>query len=136
MFVFRSFSRLSLKKGGKSVARKSSAKSFFDTLGEVDAPSTANSTYHSTLPSTLSSPPPPSVDVTTSKKFVDPLTRFDPGVYKLVIRNTLGIRIIWYSDHGDLFDCQMVRYCITMVVSYLDHHSVKGPIFRPSVCEF
>ena len=73
------------------MARKSSAKSFFDTLGEVDAPSTANSTYHSTLPSTLSSPPPPSVDVTTSKKFVDPLARFDPGVYKLVIRYTVGI---------------------------------------------
>ena len=63
------------------MARKSSVRSFFDTLGEVETPSTVSSTFHSTLQSTLPSPPPPVVDDPASKKFVDPLARFDPGVY-------------------------------------------------------
>ena len=56
--------RLSLKKG--SAVRKSSARSFFDTLGGGDLEA-------STLPS------PPANDA-TEKKFVDPLSRFDPEI--------------------------------------------------------
>ncbi len=56
--------RLSLKKG--SAVRKSSARSFFDTLGGGDLET-----------STLPSPP---ANEATEKKFVDPLSRFDPEI--------------------------------------------------------
>ena len=58
--------RFSLKKSGKTVARKSSAKSFFDTLGGGDLET-----------STLPSPP---TEESSTKKFVDPLARFDPEI--------------------------------------------------------
>ena len=57
--------RFSLKKSGKTVARKSSAKSFFDTLG--------GDLEMSTLPS-------PPTEESSTKKFVDPLARFDPEI--------------------------------------------------------
>ena len=63
-------------------------------------------------------------DIFTKKKLIDGI-----GIYS----GDLNSKLVWYSDHGDLFYCQMV--CIQMPspmeVWYSDHHLVNGPVFRP-----
>ena len=40
----------------------------------------------------------------------------------------LIFKLVWYLDHGELFDHRIVRYSDAMVDRYSDNHLVNGTI--------